>query len=55
MRLWLQADIDKAVNAANEAFKLGSSWRKMSPAGRGVLLNRLAGLMQRDAVYLAVS
>jgi len=47
--------VDKAVNAANEAFKLNSPWRKFEPAKRGALLNRLADLIERDAVYLAVS
>lgn len=48
-----KADIDKAVQAAYEAFKLSSPWRKLAPNERAVLLNRLAGLMERDAVYLA--
>lgn len=52
--LLFQADVDKAVAAANEAFKLGSPWRTMDAMKRGVLLNKLADLMERDAVYLAV-
>jgi len=51
----LQADVDKAVRAAKEAFKLGSPWRRMDAAHRGVLLNKLADLMERDYTYLAVS
>lgn len=47
------ADIDVAVNAANKAFKLGSPWRTMDASQRGVLLNRLADLLQRDRAYLA--
>jgi aldehyde dehydrogenase (NAD+) len=51
----LQADIDIAVRAAAEAFKLGSPWRRADASGRGDLLNRLADLLERDRVYLAVS
>lgn len=40
--------------AAQEAFKLGSPWRTMDASKRGTLLNKLADLIQRDAVYLAV-
>lgn len=48
-----KADVDKAVKAANEAFRLGSPWRTMDASNRGFLLNRLADLIDRDAVYLA--
>lgn len=48
-----KADIDVAVAAAREAFKLNSPWRRMDASDRGVLLNRLADLMERDRVYLA--
>lgn len=47
--------MDKAVAAARNAFKLGSPWRRMDASERGNLLNRLADLMERDRVYLAVS
>lgn len=47
-------DINNAVAAAQEAFKLGSPWRTMDASKRGMLLNKLADLIQRDAVYLAV-
>ncbi|XP_033329279.2 aldehyde dehydrogenase [Megalopta genalis] len=47
------ADIDVAVNAANKAFKLGSPWRTMDASQRGVLLHKLADLMERDRTYLA--
>ena len=50
-----QADVDLAVKAANEAFKLGSTWRTMDASQRGVLINRLADLIERDRHYLAVS
>lgn len=48
-------DIDIAVNAARKAFRLGSPWRTMDASRRGLLLNRLADLIERDRVYLAVS
>jgi aldehyde dehydrogenase (NAD+) len=48
-----KADVDKAVKAAREAFRLGAPWRRMDACDRGVLLNRLASLIERDANYLA--
>jgi len=48
-----KADVEKAVKAARDAFKLGSEWRVMDASKRGVLLNKLADLMERDRVYLA--
>lgn len=51
---FLQADVDKAVNAAKAAFQLGSPWRRMDASHRGKLLNRLADLIERDRAYLAV-
>ncbi|XP_067458667.1 aldehyde dehydrogenase, mitochondrial-like isoform X2 [Thunnus thynnus] len=48
-----EADVDKAVKAARNAFKLGSSWRRMDASQRGLLLNRLADAIERDAAYLA--
>uniref|UniRef100_H3AUS8 aldehyde dehydrogenase (NAD(+)) n=1 Tax=Latimeria chalumnae TaxID=7897 RepID=H3AUS8_LATCH len=48
-----KADVDKAVKAARNAFKLGSPWRRMDASERGVLLNRLADLIERDRTYLA--
>ena len=53
--LFVQADVDIAVKAAREAFKLGSKWRTMDASDRGVLLNRLADLLERDRDYLSVS
>lgn len=50
-----KTDVDKAVAAARSAFKLGSPWRRMDASERGNLLNRLADLMERDRLYLAVS
>lgn len=49
-----QADVDKAVEAAKNAFKLGSPWRRMDASYRGRLLNRLADCIERDSAYLAV-
>lgn len=46
---------DKAVKAANEAFRLGSPWRTLDASERGKLLFKLAELIERDAQYLAVS
>lgn len=48
-----KADINDAVEAARNAFELGSEWRTMDAYDRGRLLNRLADLIERDAVYLA--
>ncbi|MGH0151608.1 UNVERIFIED_CONTAM: hypothetical protein FKN15_020770 [Acipenser sinensis] len=48
-----KADVDKAVKAAKEAFGLGSPWRRMDASHRGLLLNRLADLIERDSAYLA--
>ncbi len=47
--------MDIAVKAAREAFKLGSKWRTMDASDRGLLLNRLADLIERDIEYLSVS
>ncbi|KAL3110139.1 hypothetical protein niasHT_015742 [Heterodera trifolii] len=48
-----KSDIDAAVEAASDAFRLGSEWRRMDAAARGRLLHKLADLMERDAVHLA--
>nr|XP_003703502.1 PREDICTED: aldehyde dehydrogenase, mitochondrial [Megachile rotundata] len=47
------ADINAAVHAAQEAFKLNSPWRTMDASERGRLLHRLADLIERDRAYLA--
>ncbi|KAK7886691.1 hypothetical protein WMY93_026312 [Mugilogobius chulae] len=47
------ADVDKAVKAARQAFRLGSPWRRMDASDRGLLLNRLADAIERNAAYLA--
>ncbi|KAL0820991.1 hypothetical protein ABMA28_005640 [Loxostege sticticalis] len=48
-----KADVDKAVKAAQDAFKLGSPWRRMDASERGYLINKLADLIERDRTYLA--
>lgn len=48
------ADIHIAVEAANKAFRLGSPWRTMDASNRGVLMHKLADLIERDRTYLAV-
>jgi aldehyde dehydrogenase (NAD+) len=46
------ADVDRAVRSARAAFEKGA-WRKMSAAQRGVLMNRLADLIEKSAEELA--
>ncbi|KAG8224103.1 hypothetical protein J437_LFUL001797 [Ladona fulva] len=48
-----KADVDFAVEAAHNAFKLGSPWRRMDASQRGLLLSKLADLVERDRLYLA--
>lgn len=48
-----KADIDRAVAAANEAFRLNSPWRRMDASERGRLLYKLADLIERDIQYIA--
>ena len=45
-------DVDKAVEAAREAFEHGP-WRKMNASARGRLINRLADLIEHNADQLA--
>uniref|UniRef100_A0A8C8SRC0 Aldehyde dehydrogenase 1 family member A3 n=1 Tax=Pelusios castaneus TaxID=367368 RepID=A0A8C8SRC0_9SAUR len=47
-------DVDKAVEAAKAAFQRGSLWRQMDALNRGRLLHKLADLLERDRVILAV-
>ncbi|VVC98695.1 unnamed protein product [Leptidea sinapis] len=49
-----KADVDKAVKAAKDAFRLGSPWRTMDASHRGYLINKLADLAERDRTYLAL-
>ncbi|XP_031574994.1 retinal dehydrogenase 1-like [Actinia tenebrosa] len=46
-------DVNKAVHAARNAFKLGSLWRTMDASQRGKLLYKLAELIERDIAYLS--
>ncbi|KAJ8415479.1 hypothetical protein AAFF_G00424590 [Aldrovandia affinis] len=48
-----KVDVDKAVKAARDAFRLGSPWRRMDASDRGLLLSRLADCIERDSAYLA--
>jgi len=48
-----EKDVDRAVKAAKDAFRLGSEWRRMDPSARGELLYKLADLIERDRAYLA--
>lgn len=48
-----KADVDIAVKAATEAFKLGSPWRRMDAGERGNIVNRVANFIERDRKYLA--
>ncbi|XP_071797294.1 aldehyde dehydrogenase 1A1-like [Asterias amurensis] len=47
-----KADINKAIKAAQDAFKLGSPWRRMDATGRAALMNKLANLIERDVEHL---
>jgi acyl-CoA reductase-like NAD-dependent aldehyde dehydrogenase len=48
-----KADIDNAVAAAKAAFKRGSPWRTTDASQRGLLLLKLADLIERDRVKLS--
>lgn len=48
-------DINLAVDAAREAFRFGSKWRRIDASERGRLLYKLSDLIERDAAYIAVS
>ncbi|GBM27672.1 Retinal dehydrogenase 2 [Araneus ventricosus] len=47
-----KADVDRAVRAAREAFRRGSTWRTMDASERGRLLFKLAALIKRDIDYI---
>jgi len=53
--MFIQADVNAAVAAARKAFHPNSPWRKMDPNKRGVLLNRLADILENEAQYITVS
>ncbi|GFO42018.1 aldehyde dehydrogenase, mitochondrial, partial [Plakobranchus ocellatus] len=48
-----KADVDKAVKAARDAFRLGSPWRRMDATDKQDLMIKLADLIERDRDYLA--
>ena len=48
-----KADVEKAVTACKEAFKLGSVWRRTDASERGKLLYKLGDLVERDREYIA--
>ncbi|WP_411080421.1 aldehyde dehydrogenase family protein [Streptomyces sp. cmx-18-6] len=48
-----KADVEAAVEAARSAFDEGP-WPRMSPSERGAVLNRLAGIIDRDLEDLAL-
>ncbi|CAK1600817.1 unnamed protein product [Parnassius mnemosyne] len=48
-----KADIDLAVASAKKAFHRYSEWRKMDASQRGVLMLKLADLIESQARYLA--
>ncbi|XP_052279587.1 aldehyde dehydrogenase 1A1-like isoform X2 [Dreissena polymorpha] len=48
-----KADVNAAVAAAKAAFELNSPWRQMDASKRGLLLFRLADLVERDIAYIA--
>ena len=54
LMLAVKADVDKAVSAAKAAFKRGSPWRTMDASARATLMNKLADLVERDRLLLAV-
>lgn len=52
--LCTQEDVDQAVIAARAAAQRGSPWRRMDACSRGKLLHKLADLVERDRLLLAV-
>jgi len=48
-----KADVNLAVKAARNAFKLGSEWRIMDASARGRLLSRMGDILERDKEHLA--
>ena len=42
------------MKAAQAAFKPDAAWRTMDSSTRGELINKLADLIERDAVHIAV-
>lgn len=50
----IQKRFNEKFQAACDAFRLGSTWRRMDASHRGILMQKLADLMERDRVILAV-
>lgn len=48
-----KVDVDRAVRAARDAFRLGSTWRTMDATHRGLLLHKLADALERNMQMLA--
>ncbi|CAH8858554.1 unnamed protein product [Trichobilharzia szidati] len=46
-------DVNKAVESAKKAFQLGSKWRTMDASQRGLLLYKLADLIEKNADYIS--
>lgn len=51
--IFLQDDVDLAVNAAKTAFKPESEWRKMDASARGKLMYKLSELIDMHKIHLA--
>lgn len=50
----LEEDVDVAVDAARAAYKYGSEWRMLPPAGRGLLLMKLAAAIEDKLEEIAL-
>ena len=50
-----RADVDLAVAAARQAFRIGSEWRSITASQRGRFIYLLADAIERDVEYLAVN
>ena len=46
-----KADVDRAVEAASQAFESGP-WSQLSPTARGKVMRRIGGLIEKHAEYL---
>ena len=55
MIIVFQRDVNIAVAAAKEAFRLGSPWRTMDASERGNLLYKLSDAIMENRAHLAVS
>ncbi|XP_011498587.1 PREDICTED: aldehyde dehydrogenase, cytosolic 1-like [Ceratosolen solmsi marchali] len=48
-----EVDVDKAVKVARDAFEVGSPWRSLTDSARGLLLNKLADLIEENVNEIA--